>query len=138
MQNETVKVIHLDNNEAAFSIAFVPWSARNGELTLVVGTAADTQLTPRTCTSGFLRTYLLKEDGTDLELLHKVSIGSGFRIGNSDTPMQTETDDVPLSLLAFQGKLITGVGKALRLYEIGKKKLLRKSENRVSCLLVDI
>ena len=36
--------------------------------------------------------------------------------------------------MAFQGRLIAGVGKALRLYDIGKKKLLRKAENRVSHL----
>lgn len=34
--------------------------------------------------------------------------------------------------MAFQGKLIAGVGKALRLYDMGKKKLLRKVENKVS------
>jgi hypothetical protein len=45
--------------------------------------------------------------------------------------LQTETDDVPLSLLAFQGRLLAGVGKALRIYDIGKKKLLRKVENKV-------
>ena len=43
----------------------------------------------------------------------------------------TEVDDVPLALLAFQGRLVAGVGKALRIYDIGKKKLLRKVENKV-------
>ena len=33
--------------------------------------------------------------------------------------------------MAFQGKLVAGVGKALRLYDMGKKKLLRKVENKV-------
>lgn len=49
---------------------------------------------------------------------------------------QTETEDVPTALLAYQGRLIAGVGKALRLYEMGKKKLLRKCENRVRRVLV--
>ena len=44
---------------------------------------------------------------------------------------KTEVDDVPLALLAFQGRLVAGVGKALRIYDIGKKKLLRKVENKV-------
>jgi splicing factor 3B subunit 3 len=39
---------------------------------LVVGTAQDTLLSPRSCTSGFLRTYRFTEDGVGLELLHKV------------------------------------------------------------------
>lgn len=40
-----------------------------------------------------------------------------------------------MSLLAFQGRLLAGVGKALRIYDIGKKKLLRKVENKVHILL---
>ena len=40
-------------------------------------------------------------------------------------------DDVPLALLGIKGRLCAGVGKALRIYEMGKKKLLRKSENKV-------
>ncbi|KAF8580455.1 hypothetical protein K439DRAFT_1654330 [Ramaria rubella] len=113
VQSTTVAMIPLDGNEAAFSVAVVPFSARDNELHLVVGTAADTFLSPRSCTSGFLRTYRILEEGRGLELLHK-----------------TECDDVPLALLAFQGRLVAGVGKSLRLYDMGKKKLLRKVENK--------
>ncbi|KAF8557619.1 hypothetical protein OG21DRAFT_1494597 [Imleria badia] len=113
VESKTVALIHLDNNEAAFSLAVVQFAARGGELHLVVGTASDTLLAPRSCSSGFLRTYKFVEDGAGLELLHK-----------------TETDDVPLAVMAFQGRLVAGVGKALRIYEIGKKKLLRKAENK--------
>ena len=45
--------------------------------------------------------------------------------------MQTETDDIPTALIGFQGRLVAGVGKALRIYDMGKKKLLRKAENKV-------
>ncbi|KAJ8076333.1 pre-mRNA-splicing factor rse1 [Marasmius tenuissimus] len=113
IEARTVAQIPLDGNEGAFSIAIVPFSAKGGELHLVVGTAADTKVTPRSCSSGFLRTYRFTEDGAGLEFLHK-----------------TEIDDVPLALLAFQGRLVAGVGKALRIYDIGKKKLLRKVENK--------
>ena len=50
--------------------------------------------------------------------------------------LQTETDDVPLAVMAFQGRLVAGVGKALRIYDIGKKKLLRKVENKVSLTIL--
>jgi len=113
VQATTVGIVQLDNNEAAFSIAVVQFSAK-GEPHLVVGTAQDTLLSPRSCTSGFLRTYSFTNGGTGLELLHK-----------------TETDDVPLAVMAFQGRLVAGVGKALRIYDMGKKKLLRKVENKV-------
>lgn len=109
----SVAAFSLDNNEAAFSIAVVPFAARNGELLLVVGTAVDTHLAPRSCSTGYLRVYSFTEGGSGLELLHK-----------------TDIDEVPTALMAFQGRLIAGVGKALRLYDIGKKKLLRKAENR--------
>jgi splicing factor 3B subunit 3 len=70
---KTVFVLPMDNNEAAFSLALVPFIARGGEMHLVVGTAKDTFLAPRSCTSGFLRTYTLSDGGRKLELLHVVS-----------------------------------------------------------------
>jgi splicing factor 3B subunit 3 len=36
-----------------------------------------------------------------------------------------------LAFAEYQGKLLAGVGNALRIYEIGKKKLLKKSETKV-------
>lgn len=71
-QAQTVALISLDGNEAAFSLAIVPFSARGGELHLVVGTAADTLVSPRSCSSGYLRTYKFTEDGAGLEFQHKV------------------------------------------------------------------
>ncbi|KAF8142466.1 hypothetical protein K438DRAFT_1994994 [Mycena galopus ATCC 62051] len=112
IEAKTVAVIPLDCNESAFPLAVVPFSARGGELHLVVGTAADMLISPRSCSSGFLRTYKFTEDGANLEFQHK-----------------TEAGDVPLALLGFQRGLLAGVGKALRIYEIGKK-LLRKMENK--------
>lgn len=50
----------------------VPFAAQGGELMLVVGTSKDTFMTPRSCTTGYLRTYKIINDGQDLELLHKV------------------------------------------------------------------
>lgn len=72
LKGESVMTIPLDNNEAAFSIAVVPFTARNNELHLVVGTAADTQVSPRETRSSYLRTYKFMDGGAGLELLHKV------------------------------------------------------------------
>ena len=44
---------------------------------------------------------------------------------------QTPVEDVPLAIAPFQGRVLVGVGKLLRIYDIGKKKLLRKCENKV-------
>ena len=72
VENKTIKVVPLDNNEAAFSIAIVSFTARNGDLFLCVGTASSTFLAPRSCSSGYIRTYACINDGADLELIHKV------------------------------------------------------------------
>jgi len=37
---------------------------------------------------------------------------------------------IPRALCAFQGRLLVGIGKSLRIYDMGKRKMLRKSENR--------
>ncbi|KAJ7471905.1 pre-mRNA-splicing factor RSE1 [Mycena latifolia] len=111
VEETTVALITLAEHEAAFSVAIVPFAVLNGELLLVVGTATDVVIEPRSCTSGFLKTFKFTEGGR-LELYHI-----------------TEVDDVPLTMAAFQGRLAVGVGRALRIYELGKQKLLRKAEN---------
>lgn len=104
----------MTQNEAAFSAAIVTFHSTPNEIYLVVGTGQDTSLAPRSCKQAWLNTYRVTDEGKSLELLHK-----------------TEVDDIPKALIAFQGRLVAGVGKALRLYELGKKKLLRKAENKV-------
>lgn len=62
--------------------------------------------------AGFIRIYQM-DNGRKLSLLHK-----------------TQVEDIPRAMQAFQGRLLVGVGHTLRLYDIGKKRLLRKCENR--------
>lgn len=53
--------------------------------------------------------------------------------------LQTPLDDVPVAMEPFQGRLLVGVGRLLRIYDIGKKKMLRKCENKhLPNLVVDI
>ena len=54
------------------------------------------------------------DDGKSLELLHKTAI-----------------DGVPLGLFQFQGRLLVGIGQVLRIYDLGKNKLLRKCDNKL-------
>ncbi|KAF8735319.1 Cytochrome P450, partial [Rhizoctonia solani] len=89
--------------------------ARENELLLVVGTVRDTRIVPRQYATGYLRTYKSLDAGKRLELFH-----------------QTEVDDVLLALLGIKGRLCAGVGKALSIDEMSKKKLLRKCENNAS------
>ncbi|KAG2186047.1 hypothetical protein INT43_002485 [Umbelopsis isabellina] len=121
-QGDTLQQIELEDNEAAFSIALVqfrsnPETADPNEQFVAVGTAKDVTLAPRSCSSGFIYLYRFVQGEDDqslkLELVHK-----------------TVLDDIPTALLAFQGRLLAGVGKALRIYDIGRKKLLRKCESK--------
>ena len=44
-------------------------------------------------------------------------------------------EEVPAAIAPFQGRVLIGVGKLLRVYDLGKKKLLRKCENKVNTLV---
>lgn len=115
----TTQVIQLENNEAAFCVAVVPFAnrrdAQSGEMDnfLVVSSAVQTAISPRTVSKAWLTVYKLTDSGRTLSLLHR-----------------TEVEDVALSMRAFQGRLLVGVGNILRIYDLGQKKLLRKCENR--------
>uniref|UniRef100_A0A8D8RL10 Splicing factor 3B subunit 3 n=2 Tax=Cacopsylla melanoneura TaxID=428564 RepID=A0A8D8RL10_9HEMI len=107
----TESVTRFDQNEAVFSMSLVKFSNRPDDLHLVLGVAKDLNLNPRVANGGILYTY--KMTGNDVELLHKTSV-----------------DEVPYAMCPFQGALLVGVGRYLRLYDLGKKKLLRKCENK--------
>ena len=62
---------------------------------------------------GYIRLYRFKDSGRQLELVHR-----------------TATGGIPGALTGLKGKLLAGIGSTLRVYEAGKKKLLRKCEHR--------
>ncbi|XP_041454147.1 splicing factor 3B subunit 3-like [Lytechinus variegatus] len=113
VQGQTLDMVELEQNEAAFSLAVVKFANREDETHVLVGTAKDVTLSPRTCSGGAIHTYLLTEEGKKLEFLHK-----------------TLVDDVPSAIASFQGRVLIGIGRLLRIYDLGKKKLLRKCENK--------
>ncbi len=67
---------------------------------------------PSAPAAAYVRVYRLADEGRRLELLHKTPVEGG----------------VPGCLCGHKGRLLAGVGPTLRLYELGKKKLLRKCE----------
>ena len=72
LSGTTLAAIELDHNEAAFSLAICSFANDPEGQYLVLGTAQNVVLTPRSCTSGFLRLYKFNEEGTDMQLLHTV------------------------------------------------------------------
>ena len=81
---------------------------------VVVGTATDLVLNPRSVGACFLHVFKLTGAGAALEWMHR-----------------TACDELPGAIAPFQGRILVGVGKYLRIYDLGKKKLLRKCENKV-------
>ncbi|WAR13629.1 LOW QUALITY PROTEIN: SF3B3-like protein [Mya arenaria] len=106
----TLDTVPLEQNEAAHCISI--FSNSPEETHVVVGVVKDLTLNPRTISNGFLYTYKLVE-GERLEFLHK-----------------TVVDELPSAIVPFQGRALIGIGKFLRIYDLGKKKLLRKCENK--------
>ncbi|KAI1860422.1 hypothetical protein JX265_009821 [Neoarthrinium moseri] len=116
---QTLQRIDLENNEAAVSAAVVSFASQNGELFLVVGTGKDIVLNPRNFSAGYIWVYRFRQDGRGLEFIHK-----------------SEVEEPPMALLSFQGRLAAGIGKVLRIYDLGLKKLLRKAEAVVTQQLI--
>ncbi|CUS08309.1 unnamed protein product [Tuber aestivum] len=117
---EVTQRIELEENEAAFSIAAVSFSSQDDEWFLVVGTGKDTRLSPRKSANGYIHIYRFINDGKELEFIHK-----------------TKVDEPPLALLGFQGRLLAGIGKDLKIYDLGMKQLLRKAQGQVAPNLIN-
>lgn len=110
---QTLDCIELNRNEAALCCASVRFHTRGGESLLAVGTVTGMSMSPLKHTASHVILYRVV-NGDRLQLLHR-----------------TNVDDGPVLALAhFQGRLLVGIGKTLRLYEMGKRQLLRKCELR--------
>ncbi|KAI1178303.1 Pre-mRNA-splicing factor rse-1 [Nemania sp. FL0916] len=112
---EVLQRIDLQNNEAAVSAAVVSFASQGGESFLVVGTGKDLVLSPRKFSEGYISVYSFRNDGKDLEFVHK-----------------TKVEEPPTALMSFQGRLGAGIGKVLRIYDLGLKQLLRKAQASVA------
>ncbi|KAB7500474.1 Splicing factor 3B subunit 3 [Armadillidium nasatum] len=126
IQGNTLHTIRLEQNEAAFSICLVKFAnqADPSQQFLLIGTVRDYHLSPRQVDKGIIYTYKVNSDCNNLEYVHK-----------------TEVEDIPTSMYPYNGRILIGIGKLLRIYDLGKKKLLRKCENKllhIPNLIVDI
>lgn len=113
IQGTVYDQIQLEQNEAAFSVAVCKFANGGDDWYVLVGVGKDLILNPRSIGGGFVYTYKLINSGEKLEFVHKTSI-----------------EDVPTAIAPFQGRVLVGLGKLLRIYDLGKKKLLRKCENK--------
>lgn len=86
---------------------------------MLIGVVKDLSLDVHHASGGIILTYKVLNEGKSLELVHR-------------TPVET----IPAAICQFQGKVLIGVGNMLRIYEMGKKKLLKKCENKVIIFLL--
>ncbi|EGU85809.1 hypothetical protein FOXB_03657 [Fusarium oxysporum f. sp. conglutinans Fo5176] len=101
-EGQVVQTIDLENNEAAVSAAIVSFSSQDNESFLVVGTGKDMVVNPRSYSEGYLHIYRFQDGGENL------------------------------TLLAFQGRVAVAVGTQLRIYDLGMRQMLRKSQAEVA------
>ncbi|KAL3318033.1 Splicing factor 3B subunit 3 [Cichlidogyrus casuarinus] len=114
LSGDVHQIIRYHQNHAAHALTLVQFGCSPQEQYLVVAVVKGLVLNPRSYTGGALYTYrLLPPRGSKLEFVH-----------------ETPVEDFPAALHPFQGRLLVAVGKKLRLYDLGKKKLLKKCENR--------
>mmetsp|Transcript_32687 Transcript_32687/g.70801 ORF Transcript_32687/g.70801 Transcript_32687/m.70801 type:complete len:1345 (-) Transcript_32687:136-4170(-) len=109
----TLDCVEMGRNEAALCCASVRFHSRGGEALLAVGTVTGMTMHPLAQSGSHVLLYRVM-NGERLQLLHRTAISEG--------PV--------LSMAHFQGRLLVGIGSTLRLYEMGKRQLLRKCELR--------
>jgi splicing factor 3B subunit 3 len=114
-EGQALQRIDLDNNEAAVSVAIVPFTSQDSESFLVVGTGKDIVVNPRSSSEGYIYIYRFLEDGRGLDFIHK-----------------TKIEEPPMAMIPFQGKLLAGIGKTLRVYDLGMRQMLRKAQAEVA------
>ena len=102
---------HFEPGESAFSIASVTFENQKGESFLIVGTVLGLHPGTTAHIGGRLHVFRLT-DSNELELYHT-----------------TQVDGMPLAMVAYGGRVLVSIGERLRLYDLGKKKLLRKCQS---------
>jgi splicing factor 3B subunit 3 len=113
-QPQVLQSLDLDNNEAATTVAIVPFTSQDNNHFLIVGTGKDMVVTPRQASEGYIHVYRFDDDGRRIEFIHK-----------------TKVEEPPTAIMAFQGRVAVGVGKVLRIYDLGLRQMLRKAQAEV-------
>lgn len=116
---QVLQRVDLEGNEAAISAAVVSFTGQDNESFLVIGTGKDMISNPRQFSAGYIHVYRFHKNGQKLEFIHK-----------------TKVEEPPIALLAFRGRLATGIGKTLRIYDLGLKQLLQKAQVNLELQLI--
>ncbi|KAK6455781.1 CPSF A subunit region-domain-containing protein [Scheffersomyces xylosifermentans] len=121
-EQDIAQSIEFEDNESAISLAKLHFdSAKGNSEYLIVGVSTNRTFLPNHYDKSYLYCFKInkakKSNKEHLEFLHK-----------------TDLDTQPTSMIAFNGKLLVGMGKYLRLYDLGQRQLLRKSSSNIDYL----
>jgi len=112
----THDMVQFAANESAVSLGTVRFHDHQEDY-VVVGTARDLSFFPRGASAGCIYLYRITTNPAGgaqrFELIHT-----------------TLTDEIPYAFAQFKGRLLVGMGPILRIYDLGKRRLLRKCENK--------
>ncbi|KND95090.1 Pre-mRNA-splicing factor RSE1 [Tolypocladium ophioglossoides CBS 100239] len=108
---KVLQTFDLENNESAVSATIVPFASQDGESFLIVGTGKDIVVNPRSFSEAYIHVYRLHDGGREIEFVHKTAV-----------------EELPKALVPFQGKLLAGIGKVVRVYDLGMRQMLRKAQ----------
>lgn len=79
-EHKLLALTEFEENEAVFSACIMTFSSTPGEMFLIVGTAKDMRLHPRTFSSASIIVFAFKEQGKKLDFLHRVRINITFTV----------------------------------------------------------
>lgn len=113
-ESEIIQSIELPSSNLLHCITKLKFtSMKENTRYVVVGMTKNQKFLPTLFEANYLLTFKVLKNRT-LEFLH-----------------QTEIDHQPTCMLAFNGRLLVGMGNSLRLYDLGQKQLLRKSSTLI-------
>ncbi|CUM65419.1 uncharacterized protein PRCAT00003057001 [Priceomyces carsonii] len=106
--------IEFSDGETAMAISLVQFSS--SESYLIIGMAKKYTVLSNSFEETYFYTFMVQKNNK-LQFKHK-----------------TDLDILPKVIIPFQGKVLVGMGNHLRLYDLGKKQLLRKSSSTIDHL----
>lgn len=124
---ETTLAVELPPDEAAFSVCTCTFQDYENEEMIAVGTVEGLMLSPSSSSSS----GAMQISSTGSRFKHcYINIYRNIGGGEFQLLHKTEVEDIPYAMMNFHHKLLVGIGKCLRVYAFGKKKLLKKLENK--------
>lgn len=146
----TTHCIELPDNTSAVSICATKFHDKDDDLYVLVGVVHSLKYHPRSHKGGSILTFKAVDIDTKgvfeketnklvcyLDEFSNISendyVRQGYEIRNTKALRlqylhRTPVEDIPFALSSFSGRVLAGIGKTLRLYDLGKRKLLRKCE----------